>query len=58
MFFFLFYFRENVNDHLVEASRSEAIGIGILVVVLLVSPIIIFLVRNAAATIQVDHLFN
>lgn len=37
-----------------EADRKEAIGIAILVVVLLVSPIIIILVKNAAATIQVN----
>lgn len=35
------------------AAKNEAIGISILVVVLCVSPIIIVLVRNAAATIQV-----
>lgn len=35
-----------------EADRKEAIGIAILVVVLLVSPVIIVLVKNAAATIQ------
>lgn len=41
-----------------EADHKEAIGIAILVVVLLVSPIIIILVRNAAATIQVGSLFS
>jgi len=42
-----------VDKTLVEADRKEAIGIAILVVVLLVSPVIIVLVKNAAATIQV-----
>jgi len=45
--------REYVDKTLVEADRKEAIGIAILVVVLLVSPVIIVLVKNAAATIQV-----
>lgn len=36
-----------------EASDKEAIGIAILVTVLIVSPIIIILVRNVVATIQV-----
>lgn len=45
--------REYVDKTLMEADRKEAIGIAILVVVLLVSPIIIILVKNAAATIQV-----
>ncbi|EDW36367.1 GL16716 [Drosophila persimilis] len=44
--------KEYVDKTLVEADRKEAIGIAILVVVLLVSPVIIILVRNAAATIQ------
>ncbi|XP_055911221.1 uncharacterized protein LOC129945467 isoform X3 [Eupeodes corollae] len=48
--------RKNIKDYventLVQASNKEAVGIAILVVVLLVSPIIIILVRNAAATIQ------
>lgn len=46
--------REYVDKTLMEADRKEAIGIAILVVVLLVSPIIIILVKNAAATIQVN----
>lgn len=41
-----------------KASNSTAIGIAILVVVLVLSPIIIFLVRNAAATIQVTFESN
>ncbi|XP_017835379.1 uncharacterized protein LOC108594751 [Drosophila busckii] len=44
--------KEYVDKTLQEADRKEAIGIAILVVVLLVSPIIIILVKNAAATIQ------
>lgn len=35
-----------------EASNQEAVGIAILVLVLIVSPVIIILVRNAVATIQ------
>lgn len=45
--------REYVDTTLSEAANKEAVGIAILVVVLCVSPIIIILVRNAAATIQV-----
>ncbi|KAK5641547.1 hypothetical protein RI129_010094 [Pyrocoelia pectoralis] len=41
-----------VNDDLQHAANQEAIGIAILIVVLAVSPIIIWLVRNAVATIQ------
>ncbi|XP_030381562.1 uncharacterized protein LOC115629245 [Scaptodrosophila lebanonensis] len=49
--------KEYVDKTLVEADRKEAIGIAILVVVLIVSPIIIILVKNAAATIQL-YAFN
>ncbi|KAH8347689.1 hypothetical protein KR084_000255 [Drosophila pseudotakahashii] len=48
--------KEYVDKTLVEADRKEAIGIAILVVVLLVSPVIIILVKNAAATIQLYAL--
>ncbi|XP_043642645.1 uncharacterized protein LOC122612851 [Drosophila teissieri] len=48
--------KEYVDKTLVEADRKEAIGIAILVVVLLVSPVIIVLVKNAAATIQLYAL--
>jgi Adenylate and Guanylate cyclase catalytic domain/Nitrate and nitrite sensing/Heme NO binding associated len=44
--------RDEVNKYLDEASNDEAISIAILVVVLIVSPVIIILVRNAVATIQ------
>ncbi|KAG8222411.1 hypothetical protein J437_LFUL004870, partial [Ladona fulva] len=44
--------REFVNENLEEANNEEAIGIAILALVLVVSPIIIILVRNAVATIQ------
>ncbi|XP_055615471.1 uncharacterized protein LOC129761747 [Toxorhynchites rutilus septentrionalis] len=44
--------REEVRKVLQKADRMETFGIAILVVVLIVSPIIIVLVRNAAATIQ------
>lgn len=48
------FFREEVNKLLKEASDDEAVGISILVTVLIVSPIIIMLVQNAVATIQVE----
>nr|XP_029733821.1 uncharacterized protein LOC109405405 isoform X1 [Aedes albopictus]XP_029733822.1 uncharacterized protein LOC109405405 isoform X1 [Aedes albopictus]XP_029733823.1 uncharacterized protein LOC109405405 isoform X1 [Aedes albopictus] len=44
--------REEVQKVLDTADRMETFGIGILIVVLIVSPIIIILVRNAVATIQ------
>lgn len=43
-----------MDDNLHDAANSEAVGIAILVVVLAVSPVIIWLVRNAVATIQVN----
>jgi hypothetical protein len=45
--------RDYVNSNLIDASHKEAYGIAILVLVLVVSPIIIILVHNAVATIQV-----
>lgn len=45
--------RDEVQKLLTEASDKEAIGIAILVTVVIVSPIIIILVRNVVATIQV-----
>lgn len=39
-----------------DAANLEAIGIATLVVVLAVSPVIIWLVRNAVATIQVPYI--
>ncbi|KAJ4430762.1 hypothetical protein ANN_19353 [Periplaneta americana] len=47
--------RDYVNSNLVDASHKEAYGIAILVLVLVVSPIIIILVRNAVATIQSQY---
>ncbi|KAL5277429.1 hypothetical protein ACFFRR_002584 [Megaselia abdita] len=48
--------RRKIKAHIKEiiehAQKQEAIGIAILIVVLVVSPVIIILVRNAAATIQ------
>ncbi|XP_055371528.1 uncharacterized protein LOC129605660 [Condylostylus longicornis] len=44
--------RVYVDETLTDASNKEAVGIAILIVVLCVSPIIIVLVKNAAATIQ------
>ncbi|KAI4486945.1 hypothetical protein M0802_012202 [Mischocyttarus mexicanus] len=45
--------RDYVNSTLQDASNKEVAGIAIVVLVLIVSPIIIILVRNAVATIQV-----
>lgn len=45
--------RDEVQSLLTQASDKEAIGIAILVTVCIVSPIIIILVRNVVATIQV-----
>ena len=47
--------RDYVNSNLLDASHKEAYGIAILVLVLVVSPVIIILVHNAVATIQVWH---
>ncbi|XP_014613019.1 PREDICTED: receptor-type guanylate cyclase gcy-19 isoform X3 [Polistes canadensis] len=44
--------RDYVNLTLQDASNKEVAGIAIVVLVLIVSPIIIILVRNAVATIQ------
>lgn len=41
-----------MDADLKEASHKEGIGIAILITVLIISPIIIVLVRNAVATIQ------
>ncbi|RZF48589.1 hypothetical protein LSTR_LSTR012550 [Laodelphax striatellus] len=49
--------REVVNDDLQDASRKEAVGFAILVAVLVISPVIIVLVKNAVATIQVPAEF-
>lgn len=45
--------RNYVNSTLQDASNKEVAGIAIVVLVLVVSPIIIILMRNAVATIQV-----
>lgn len=44
----------DVNMNIKDAKYRTYIGIAIVVVVLLVSPIIIFLVKNATNTIQVN----
>lgn len=44
--------KKYVNEDLRDAANQEAVAIAILIVVLILSPIIIFLVRNAVATIQ------
>ncbi|XP_075168343.1 uncharacterized protein LOC142240526 [Haematobia irritans] len=48
--------KKYVGETLKEAAKNEALGISILIVVLCVSPIIIVLVKNAAATIQMYAL--
>lgn len=58
-------YRNDVNENITNAKYSTYIGVAILAVVLVVSPVIIFLVRNATNTIQVglfvccthQHLF-
>ena len=50
-----FVFRETVKSELKAANQQQALGIAILLLVLIISPIIIFLVRNATATI---HIFS
>lgn len=52
--FSLIVSREYVNLTLRDASNKEALGIAILALVLLIAPVIIVLVRNAVATIQVN----
>lgn len=46
-------YRNDVNENITNAKYSTYIGVAILAVVLVVSPVIIFLVRNATNTIQV-----
>lgn len=53
LFFRLFLCSDDVNSNITNAKYSTYIGIAILAVVLVVSPVIIFLVRNATNTIQV-----
>lgn len=48
-----FYHRNDVSANIKNARYSTYIGFAILLVVLLVSPVIICLVRNATNTIQV-----
>lgn len=55
--YFLLFCRDYVNDALYDATNREAVGVATLVVVLAVSPIIIWLVHNAVATIQVNPRF-
>ena len=50
-----FDLRETVKSELKAANQQQALGIAILLLVLIISPIIIFLVRNATATI---HIFS
>ena len=50
-----FVLRETVKSELKAANQQQALGIAILLLVLIISPIIIFLVRNATATI---HIFS
>ena len=46
-------FREIVKNELYAANQQQAFGIAVLLLVLVISPVIIFLVRNATVTIQV-----
>lgn len=55
--FFLLFHSDDVNSNITNAKYSTYAGIFILAVVLVVSPVIIFLVRNATNTIQVG-VFN
>lgn len=48
------FYRDDVNSNIMDAKYSTYIGCAILAVVLVVSPVIIFLVRNATNTIQVS----
>ena len=45
--FYIFLFRETVESELKTANQQQALGIAILLLVLIISPIIIFLVRWA-----------
>ena len=45
--------REIVKNELYAANQQQAFGIAVLLLVLVISPVIIFLVRNATVTIQV-----
>lgn len=56
--FLEYAFRDDVFTNITNAKYSTYIGVAILVVVLVVSPIIIFLVRNATNTIQVGFDFD
>ena len=51
----MFICRGTVKSELKAANQQQALGIAILLLVLIISPIIIFLVRNATATI---HIFS
>lgn len=51
-------FSDYVKGNLRDAANQEALGITILIVVLAVSPVIIWLVHNAVATIQVNWTFS
>lgn len=50
---FYFFHRDSVEISINEASQKEMLGMTILVVVLVLSPVIIALVKNAVNTIQV-----
>jgi hypothetical protein len=45
--------RDIVESDLTAAEKQQSISISVLTLVLLISPLIIFLVRNATHTIQV-----
>lgn len=45
-----------VVEELKAANQQQALGVAVLILVLIISPVIIFLVRNATATIQIFSL--
>ena len=53
----LFVFASDiVKNELYAANQQQAFGIAVLLLVLVISPVIIFLVRNATVTIQVSSI--
>ena len=47
-----------MKNELYAANQQQAFGIAVLLLVLVISPVIIFLVRNATVTIQVRQHKN
>ena len=46
-----------MKNELYAANQQQAFGIAVLLLVLVISPVIIFLVRNATVTIQVTFSY-